>query len=319
MKSILSRSLILFIFCLSVLTTPAIAKDTDAEQLDKAKDAIHTKDYATALKILKPLAQKGNAFAQNNVGNLYAAESNFSEALKWYTLAAKQGATHAQINIGNMYKDGYGVKEDEKEALKWYTAAAEHGDTEGQISIGDLYYQKKDPNPDEAIARYKLAAKLGNPYGYFKIGDMYNDGLRVKKDENEAIKWYLLAANEGDDWAQDRLGAFYIGGINKEHQNYAEALKWYTLSAKQGNASGLGRMYKDGNGVEKDYVLAYAWLNIALKIGQNYLVESDIASLKEIMTPSDITKAEAKFQELKKTIVMPKRNEDWSMYNFFSF
>ena len=45
-----------------------------------------------------------------------------------------------------------------------------------------------------------------------------------------------------------------------------EAVKWYRKAAEQGVATAqynLGVMYAKGEGVPEDYVLAYAWWNLA--------------------------------------------------------
>jgi clan AA aspartic protease (TIGR02281 family) len=44
-------------------------------------------------------------------------------------------------------------------------------------------------------------------------------------------------------------------------------VKWFRKSAEQGDANGqwmLGRMYQDGRGVPRNYVIAYMWTNIAV-------------------------------------------------------
>src|SRR3990167_9421833 len=81
-------------------------------------------DYATALKEWQPLAAKGNADAQNNLGVLYekgqGVERNFVESVAWYRRAADQGHAQAQNNVGVMYEKGLGVKPDAKQAASWY-------------------------------------------------------------------------------------------------------------------------------------------------------------------------------------------------------
>ncbi|MEQ1847607.1 MAG: SEL1-like repeat protein, partial [Nitrospira sp.] len=52
-------------------------------------------DYATAFKIIQPLATQGDA--------------------------------DAQYNLGVMYRDGHGVPQDSREAVKWFRLAAAQG------------------------------------------------------------------------------------------------------------------------------------------------------------------------------------------------
>jgi TPR repeat protein len=57
--------------------------------------AYDRKDYAAALWIFRPLAEQGNASAQNNLGVMYAIGNgipqDYVEAHKWANLAAAQG------------------------------------------------------------------------------------------------------------------------------------------------------------------------------------------------------------------------------------
>ena len=62
-------------------------------------------DYATALKLLRPLAEQGHADAQHNLGVMYingrGVPQDYAEAVKWFRLAAEQGHAVAQYNLGN--------------------------------------------------------------------------------------------------------------------------------------------------------------------------------------------------------------------------
>ena len=79
----------------------------------KCSAAYEKGDYETALREFKPLANRGNAFAQYNLGQMYrdgeGVPQNDKTAVKYYTLAAEQGDTLAQSNLGYMYDEGQGV------------------------------------------------------------------------------------------------------------------------------------------------------------------------------------------------------------------
>ena len=53
-----------------------------------------------------------------------------AEAVRWFRLAAEQGDAYAQYNLGRMYANGEGVPEDFVEAVAWYRKAAEQGHVE---------------------------------------------------------------------------------------------------------------------------------------------------------------------------------------------
>jgi len=74
----------------------------------KGLAAFNTGDYATALRLWRPLAER---------------EEPRSEAA-----------------IGFMYHRGLGVETDDRGAALWLRRAAEHGQPEGQLMLGILFY-----------------------------------------------------------------------------------------------------------------------------------------------------------------------------------
>ena len=59
-------------------------------------------------------------------------------------------------------------------------------------------------------------------------------------------------------------------------------------------------MYYDGEGVEKNYVSAYAWWNIAAFNGNEYAKNALFVKLKEKFTPDQIAEAYSYRRELLK-------------------
>ena len=104
----------------------------NATPLDDATAAYNRGDYAQALKISRPLAAKGNAQAQFNLGRMYrdgfGVIQDYKEAVKWYRLAAAQGDAEAQYNLGFMYFIGWGVPQDYASAHMWFNLASAAGD-----------------------------------------------------------------------------------------------------------------------------------------------------------------------------------------------
>src|SRR5437879_12654858 len=101
----------------------------------KGLAAYRAGDFATALKEWRPLAEKGLAKAQHNLGVMYykgrGVPQNYGEALRWYRLAAEQGFGLAQYNLAAMYGEGRGVKQDYVQAHMWYSVAGTAGDQKG--------------------------------------------------------------------------------------------------------------------------------------------------------------------------------------------
>ena len=88
-------------------------------------------DYETAVKILRSIAEGGNAGAQATLALMYdvghGVQQNSAEAVKWYRLAAIQGDKSASYNLGSMYDVGVGVAEDKVRAYMWYALSVAAG------------------------------------------------------------------------------------------------------------------------------------------------------------------------------------------------
>src|SRR6266700_1436795 len=91
-------------------------------------------DYANAHHLLQPLADDGDAVAQEILGFMYlhgeGVPRDDATAFRWFTLAAESGRTEAQFELGQMYRDGLGVTANGEAALLWLRRAAEQGRTD---------------------------------------------------------------------------------------------------------------------------------------------------------------------------------------------
>lgn len=94
--------------------------------------AFEAKDYTKAFRLLKPIADQGDAEAQCLIGNMYqlglGLERDVLEAVKWYKKSAKQGYGVASNNLAEILMVGdQGVAIAQAEAEKWYQKAREQG------------------------------------------------------------------------------------------------------------------------------------------------------------------------------------------------
>ena len=125
MKPTLKHALAAIVLVLS------LAAPVAAGPLEDARAAYRREDFATALRLFRPLANKGDAGAQSALGTLYdrgwGVPQNYAEALKWYRLAADQGDAGAQYSLGSMYQSGLGVPLDYVRAHMWFNLSAAQG------------------------------------------------------------------------------------------------------------------------------------------------------------------------------------------------
>jgi uncharacterized protein len=105
----------------------AIAGAAAAEPLEDGVAAVKRGDYATALRLFRPLADQGDDVAQFDLGVLHnkgwGVPRDYVQAVKWYRLVAAQGNADAQYNLGILYDDGRRYTE----AVKWYRRAVNMG------------------------------------------------------------------------------------------------------------------------------------------------------------------------------------------------
>jgi hypothetical protein len=121
--------------------------------------APESKDFANGVSIWKPLAEKGDAVAQYNLGVIYDVginvRQNDEKAVKWFRLAAAQGLAKAQYNLGVMYFNGEFVYQDNIDALMWFHIADLNGHSIAKESkaIISKYMPPKDISKAQNLAR----------------------------------------------------------------------------------------------------------------------------------------------------------------------
>jgi uncharacterized protein len=257
--------IVIGIFAVEADTAPVRAGSGSSEVLAAPYAAYVQHDYATEAKLLRPLAEQGNATAQALLGFMFGhgqgLQQDDVEALRWYRKAAEQGDAGAQSNLGLLYVQGRGTPQDFGEAVKWFRKSADQGLAFGQDNLGAMYARGLGVPQDyaEATNWYRKAAEQGYPVAQFNLAQKYSKGQGVPQDDAEAVKWFRKAADQGDAPSQFALGVAYMGGQD----------------------------------VPKDYVQAYMWINLAVAGGFKSAAEIR-DSLGESMTPVQISEAEAR-------------------------
>lgn len=112
-------------------------------------------------------------------------------------------------------------------------------------------------------------ANAGDVSAQVAVGDRYAEGRGVMRDYRHAAEWYRKAAESGDVAAALHLAALYRDGSKEFPRDMAQAAVWYRKAADQGDVSAqgtLGTLYFTGQGVSRDYVEAYFWLDLAAAV-----------------------------------------------------
>lgn len=124
-------------------TRAAPSKEALDADIERGYQAVQQGKYADALAIFVPLAKRGDAMAQYELGFMVESgqgvRQDYAEAAKWYQLSAQQGNVGAQTNLSVLYVAGRGVAQDYAQAVKLLRLAAEQRFPEALNDLGSMY------------------------------------------------------------------------------------------------------------------------------------------------------------------------------------
>lgn len=114
----------------------ALAAPISAQSVKAGIEAWQNANYAGAVAIWRPLAEKGDADAQFNLGQAYrlgrGVATNLAAAKTWFARAASQGHLDAQTTLGLLlFQNG-----NQPEGLKWLKQAALKGEPRALLVYG---------------------------------------------------------------------------------------------------------------------------------------------------------------------------------------
>jgi hypothetical protein len=164
-------------------------------------------DRTAEIERLKPVAEKGEAAAQYQLGLLYAEGKDLPEAAHYYKLAAEQDHHEAQARLALLTCNGTGVPKNAEECVRLLKLAAEGGVTLAEVSLAQRYLTGDgvSTNHHEAARLAGMAADKGDPMGQFLLGVCYETGVGVSQSHSEAVRLYRLSAAKGNGGAQKGL------------------------------------------------------------------------------------------------------------------
>jgi TPR repeat protein len=138
---------------------------------------------------------------------LGVSQTDYARAVLWWQKAAERGNAEAQNNLGQAYEAGHGVTQDDRQAAYWYRKAAEQNHPTSQFNLGILYELGRGVPQDLARAAgwYCRAAEQGYAPAQLNLGIAYELGQGVPQDYAKAALWYREAAESGQEAAREAL------------------------------------------------------------------------------------------------------------------
>jgi uncharacterized protein len=252
------------------------------------------RDQSEALRWLRLSVGQGYDEAQFKLGERYrtgqGVEQDATEAVNWYSKALKTGPSygswHAANALGRMYETGDGVTQDLNKAADFfklagglgadnlfaiYTRQAGQGDAAAQFNLAKIYEYGDHKNLATAIDWYSKSAAQGNAEAAYYLGLKFS-GLRDSTwtmSDSEAKHWLSMAADMGHQNAQVTLAQLYWrewGEPDKAVNLYRKAAEQHAAEAE----NGLGLMYENGEGVQRDDDKAAEWYSRAVGHGSKF-------------------------------------------------
>jgi TPR repeat protein len=139
--------------CAATMTSPLPAQSVKA-----GIAAWQKQDYSAAVAIWRPLAEKGDADAQFNLGQAYrlgrGVPVNLAAAQSWLERAATSGHVDAETTLGLLlFQNG-----DHTGGLRWLKAAADKGEPRALLVYGTALFNG-DSVPQDAILGYAYVSR----------------------------------------------------------------------------------------------------------------------------------------------------------------
>jgi TPR repeat protein len=192
----------------------------------------------------------------------------------------------ANYELGGAFRHGQGVNKDLVESLKWYSLAANQGNAKAQFSLGNIYAEGlgTEKSFKTAISWFEKAATTNAEFEY-RLGKIYIEGKLLPQDIKLGLQKVKSAVAHENSNAQVYMGELYLSGTHIK-QNYAEAIKLFRKSVNLDGRYQLANLYKDGIGVERNSVAAWALLS-----GVGGYAYQELPQLEKVMSQSDIQQA----------------------------
>lgn len=169
--------------CIGALSAPASAQSVKA-----GIEAWQRSDYAAAVAIWRPLAEKGDADAQFNLGQAYrlgkGVPLNLGAAQTWFERAASSGHVDAETTLGLLlFQNG-----DRAAGLKWLRRAAEQGEPRAMLVYGTALYNGDVVTQDRLLGYSFIsrAASAGLPPAKDTLAQL--DQMMTPAERDRALK-----------------------------------------------------------------------------------------------------------------------------------
>lgn len=219
------------------------------------------------------VASEGAAQLAFELAEVYSEADNEIEACNWYLVAFERRHDESYLNLLDCVRDNNLANSPFKTNLEVAEKWAEYQGWDADSLIGELYYYgiSVAKNKLKAASFFERAHQLSNDsIAQFKLGVMYIDGDGVAEDEALGRQYLEFSSQQNVSAAFRELANVYREGkgvpidLSKAYQ-YAKKAAEFVDDA--GSAYLYAEMLLNGEGGQKDILLAVDWFDRAIQLG----------------------------------------------------
>ena len=203
---------------------------------------------------------------------------------------ADAGDGDAMAWFARMYREGKGVPQNIDKAAEWMRKAADKNVGWAKNELFDILWRIDTPESlEEMVSVATEFTNAGDAGAMLRLGRAYRDGKGVEKDFEKSIEW-MRKASEKTWWLGREFADNLMKSAKEEHHKEAfELCSRMVEERNDGEDIGrLGRMHRDGRGVEKDLDKAAEWMRKAADEGIGWATPELFDILWQMDTPDSL-------------------------------
>ena len=173
------------------------------------------------------------------------SKGKYDDAFLYFGKAAERNSAKAQYFLALLHLER---TKDSTVAFKWANAAAQNNSHEAMAMTGEMLLNGNGTEKDAHKAYDYFLKSDDQAFSNYYLGLMHINGIWVKKDASESMKWFIKGALKNNPASQAMVGYGYLKGIGIKQSN-KDALDNFRMAAKSNNSYAqlnLGVMYGDG-------------------------------------------------------------------------
>ena len=247
--------------------------------LKSAEDQLLLVDNSSADKYTVYINQENQREAVRlyEDGKRALKEKDYDSAYKFFQQSVDLGNIDAIYELSLCYYRGQGVNEDNDKAIDILRQGLDKGCDNCLFLMGQALAEGEgvDKDLDKAKFYYRKAVDVCSDkkiigWAQGNLANILWDEIHSESDKTTVIDLFKESIKNGNEFSMYSLGKIFDDG-NKVDRDYLVAYDYYRMAAEHNHPdaqAALGWMYESGHGVPRDYYKSAYWYGLAAKNNQ---------------------------------------------------